>query len=95
MNYTEAKKIQEEKVHIIGTKIKGETIDELIICPTNPTQLEIFKTIYNETQSAEFATSQFLNEDLDIAVVIGKKRLVQGLMISWMSLDWVEANLNK
>lgn len=95
MDYLEALEFAKTKLHLIGRTVKGATIDELIVCPTNPDYLRIFKVKYDETRSADFAITPFKTEDVEVAVVIGKKYLRENrLEIEWKPIGWVEENLD-
>lgn len=94
MEYKEAILLVEEKRYLIGKKVKGETIDEIIICPTNPNHFKSFETIYNETLSADYAIAPFEKDDVEVGVVIGKKRLKEGWLILWKTLNWAQNNLD-
>lgn len=93
MNYKEAKLLIEEKSFLIGKIIMGETIDEIIICPKNQKHFQIFEKTYFQTLSAEYAISPFEDEEVEVAVIIGKRRLKEGLLIVWKTLEWAENNL--
>lgn len=95
MNYLEAKEIVEKKKYLIGQTIKGEKIDEIIICPRKQEHFQLFEKIYYQTLSADDAISPFENEDVEIGVIIGKKLLKQRAVIKWMTLEWAETNLDK
>lgn len=95
MNYLEALEFAKTKRHLIGRTVKGATIDELVICPTNPDYFQIFKDKYDETLSADLAITPFKTEDVEVAVVIGKKYLKENrLAIEWKTIDWVEKNID-
>lgn len=95
MDYLEALEFVKTKRHLIGQTVKGVTIDELIICPTNPDYFQVFKVKYCETLSADFAITPFKAEDVEVAVVIGKKYLKENrLAIEWKTVDWAEGNLD-
>ena len=94
MNYQEAKAIVKIKKDLIGQTIKGETIDEIIVCPTKQEHFQQFEKMYFQTLSADDAISLFENEDVEVAVIVGKKRLKERALIEWKTLEWVEINLD-
>ena len=95
MNYQEAKAIVEKKKYLVGQTIKGETIDEIIVCPSKQEHFQLFEKMYFQTLSADYAISQFENEDVEVAVIIGKKRLKERVLIEWKTIEWAETNLDK
>lgn len=96
MNYLAAIDIVKEKQNLIGKRIHGVTIDEIIICPTNPDYFRIFEKTYYKTKSAEFAITPFKHEDVEVGVIFGKKYLIENnLLIEWKTIDWVEMNLEE
>lgn len=84
-----------KKKQLIGKTINGATIDEIIICPTEPRYFQIFEQTYFQTQSAEYAISPFESENVEIAVIIGKNSLKENLFIKWKTLEWAENHLDK
>ena len=95
MNYQEAKAIVEKKKYLIGQTIKGETIDEIIVCPRKQEHFQLFERMYFRTLSADSAISSFVNEEVEVAVIIGMKRLKERALIEWKTLEWAETNLDK
>lgn len=94
MEYLEAIEIVKAKQCLIGKTVKGETIDEFIICPTNSDRLQSFQKEYYKTFSANVNLID-KNEDVQIAVIIGKKHLItKRLALEWKSIDWVEENID-
>jgi hypothetical protein len=75
MNFIQAKKLFDMNQQLIGRQIKGATIDELVICPTDKAQYEDFIKRHLTTHKGSEAILPFLNEDLDIFCVLDKQRI--------------------
>ena len=96
MKYLEAVEIVKTKQYLIGQKVGGATIDEIIICPKKSDYFQVFEERYWSTLSADFAIIPFTNEEVEVAVIIGKKQIIaNNLSIEWKTVDWAEANLDR
>ncbi len=94
MRYSDAIELARAKSYLIGRTINRATIDEIIICPTRPDLLKIFQEKYREGTPANELTASFRDEDLQVAVIIGKKYLREECEIEWKTIDWAENNMD-
>lgn len=77
------------KLHndLLGRRLNGASIDELIIAPTNMNLKQQFEKLYVSSLDAQMAIKPFIAEDVDVLVVFDKQRIhEQGVLIS-TSLD--------
>ncbi len=72
MNYNDAVKIAKANNHLIGKEWKGATIDEIIIVPTDAELRKEYERLYAQTWNAQAAISRFVNNDVDIIIVLNK-----------------------
>lgn len=94
MNYNKALEEIKNNSDLIGKKIQGGTIDELIIFPNNENSKSNFKDNYFKTYDAEASIKPFINEDVSICAVIDKKKILEKVLIT-ATLDEVQNQLNK
>lgn len=92
MNYKEALEEIKNKSDLIGKKIKGGTIDELIIFPNNEESKLNFKDNYLKTYDAESSIQPFINEEVSICAVIDKVKILQKVFIT-ATLDEIQNEL--
>ncbi|WP_158210469.1 hypothetical protein [Myroides phaeus] len=82
MEYNKALKLIEEKSYLIGKKVKGKTIDELVIYPSDDDAKKKFKEIYIATLDADKAIEPFKKFDVDVSVIIAKDKIRAGFFFS-------------
>ena len=69
MNFYDAVKIAQNNKHLIGKKLKGVTIDDIIIAPTNAHSQEKFQQLYVQTLNPYESITPFMNEDVEVFVI--------------------------
>jgi hypothetical protein len=82
MTFKEALKEIKNNYALIGKKVKGGTIDELIIYPSDESSKEIYKDLYLKTYDAEKSIEPFKNEDVLVSAIINKKLITQKFFIT-------------
>ena len=87
MTFIEALRLIEEHHNLIGKSIRGATIDEFVIVPTNPESRTKFDTIFLQTMDAQKAIAQFINEDVVVMVVCDKKKIRDNNILLYLLLD--------
>lgn len=92
MTYQQAIETIENNSHLIGKKVKGKIVDEIIIYPTDNNSKKEFKRIYLSTLDSKKAIEPFKNEDVDVSAIIDKRNIRAGFFIS-SNLDDVEKEL--
>ena len=75
MNYNDAEKIKNANSHLIGKEWKGATIDEIIIVPTDAELRTKFELLYAQIWDGQAAISRFVNNDVDIVIVLNKSHM--------------------
>ena len=76
MTYAKAKELIALNQHIIGQKVIGATIDELIIYPTDQNAYDNFLEVYLRILDGEKAILPYRNQDVEIYCVVDKKRIL-------------------
>ncbi len=69
MNFLDAVKIAQNNKHLIGKELKGITIDDIIIVPTNAHSQEKFQQLYVQTLNAQASIEPFKNEDVEVYII--------------------------
>lgn len=83
MTFEQALQLTNQNRHLIGQTYRGATLDEIIIFPTNPDSNDVFKQVYISTGNAQHAITPFMAEDVHVAVVADKRRIVnQGIFLA-------------
>ena len=80
MDFFKAVRIAQVNKHLIGQKRKGETIDDIIIVPTNAKSRSKFDDLYKQTLNAQISIAHFMNEDVEVLIVCNKRLIPQGFM---------------
>ena len=75
MTFKEALELANYNQYIIGKKLNGATIDEIIIHPVNEKQFEEFSKSYTLSLNAQKAVLPYLDFDLSVSVVLDKHRI--------------------
>ena len=75
MTFKEALELANNNKNIIGKKINGATIDEIIIHPINGKQLEEFSKSYVQCLNSQKAVLPYMDSDLGVSVVLDKHRI--------------------
>ena len=86
MKYEKTIKLVELNKQLIGKKVIGATIDELVIYPTNQKSYDLFIKTYLRTLNGEEAIIPFKNEDVDIHCVVDKGRIAANGLFAHASL---------
>ena len=89
MTYAEAEKLVELNQHLIGKKVIGATIEELVIYPTNQSSYDQFIKTYIRTLDGKKSIIPFKNEDVDIHCIVDKKRIIVNGILGHASLHKV------
>ncbi|RZJ36588.1 MAG: hypothetical protein EOO51_00270 [Flavobacterium sp.] len=80
MKYKDAQALVERNKHLIGVKIKGAKIDELVIHPTEQGAHDEFVRSYVNTRNAEKAIQPYMNQDVGVYAIVDKGRIsAQGI----------------
>jgi len=94
MTYEQAKNLIKINQHLIGQKIIGATIDELIIYPTDQKSYDEFFKIYLRTDNAEKAILPYQSQDVDIYCMADKKRARASGIVGHASLAKANKDLD-
>lgn len=89
MNFEKAQNLVVLNRHLIGCKIIGATIDEIIIYPTNQKSYDEFTKIYLRILNGEEAILPFKNEDVDVFCTVDKWRIEKNGVLGHASLQKV------
>lgn len=88
MKYVDAKKLVEKYQDFIGKKYKdGGIIDEIIIYPTDPNNLAVFKQEYYLTLDANESIKPFIGFDVNVTAIIDKRRIIQENRLFFIGLE--------
>lgn len=77
MTFKEALIIAKDKEKMIGSVRNGARLDEILIAPTNPRELEKFKIAYITNLNAQASIIPFVQSDVEIYGVYDKFRIRQ------------------
>lgn len=94
MDYTKAKKLIDLNQHLIGQKIIGATIDELIIYPTDQKSYDEFLKIYLRALDGEKAITPYKNQDVEIYCIVDKKRILANGVLGHATLQKANEELD-
>lgn len=94
MTYEKAKELVTLNQHLIGQKIIGATIDELIIYPTDQNSYDDFIKVYLKTLDGTRAILPYTNQDVEIYCVIDKKRILANGIFGHASLQKANEELD-
>ena len=75
MDFISAVKLAKANEHLLGTKVNGASIDEIIIVPTKEEECKRFLSSYISTLDAQKSVAPFIQSDVEIQVVFDKKRI--------------------
>lgn len=81
MDYREAIKVVEANKHLLGKKMNGAVVDEIIIAPIDMVSWEDFESQYVQTNDAQTSILPYINSDLRVIAVFDKKLWDQGVFI--------------
>lgn len=87
MTYNEALEVVDNNQKIIGKRINGARIDEIIIHPVNVKQWEEFSRSYVQSLNAHSALLPFLGSDLGVSVVLDKQKIRSHSVFFYTSID--------
>jgi len=82
MDFIKAVEIAGKNKFLVGKKYKGGTIDDIIIRPTNPENLKKFEIEYVSTLNAQVSILPYTHLDVEIAVIVDKYRIREGILLS-------------
>ena len=94
MRFEEAFRIVNNNSHLLGQVYLGQTIDELIIVPTNQQHLQKFEIAYVRHWDAHQAIAPFINEDVEVYAIIGKNLIRQNNILSFIALQALPREFN-
>lgn len=77
MKYKDAIKIVNDNINLIGKKTSLGQIDEIVIYPTDENLKEEYKKNYVKTGNADKAIHPYINEDVEISVIINKELIIK------------------
>jgi len=95
MTLKEVKEIVNRNKHLIGRKVEGKTIDELLIYPTDLGAYNVFISLYFNSLDNEQSLKPFLKDDLDVKCVLNKSRIDLTNVISTLTINEAIEILNK
>jgi len=75
MTFDDAIIIANERAKMIGSFRNGARLDEIIIAPTNPGELNAFKLNYISTLNAKTSILPYINSDVSVCGVYDKHRI--------------------
>ena len=75
MDFISAVKLVKANEHLLGTKVNGASIDEIIIVPTKEEECKSFLFSYISTLDAQKSIAPFIQSDVEIQAVFDKKKI--------------------
>lgn len=75
MEFLKAVELINKNQHLIGKKIEGAIIDELIVCPTDSNMFNDFSRQYLFVSNAQQAVAPYVNEDVTVYAILDKHRI--------------------
>lgn len=87
MDFKKAVELKKENQKLIGNKVNGSIIDEILIYPTNDVSFQKFIQLYRRYNDAEHAITPFVNEDVDVRCLIDKKRFFTQNLFAHLSIE--------
>jgi hypothetical protein len=87
MTYNEALEVVNNNQNIIGKRIKGARIDEILIHPLNSKQWEEFSKSYVQSLNAQNSLLPYLGSDLGVSVVLDKQKIRSHSIFFYTSID--------
>lgn len=87
MDFQKAEQLKRKNSHLIGKRDNGQTIDELILVPSNPDLAVDFFKLYRQTLDGEKSILPFTGTDVDIVAVFNKKYFEQSFFFHKNILD--------
>lgn len=72
MTFQEALVLAHDSEKLVGTKFNGETIEEVLIVPTDKVQHDKFFTEYCSTLNAKTAILPFMDSDVEVVALFKK-----------------------
>jgi len=72
MEFLRAVKIADKNKHLIKQQFDEQTIDEIIIHPTDSKQLKEYTALYQSTSDAQQSIIPFIHSDVEISIVLNK-----------------------
>ena len=83
MTFKEALSVVQSSERLIGTKFDGETIDEILVVPTEKSMHDEFFRNYSYTLDAKASILPFVNCDLEVVALFRKNYIRQeGVIIT-------------
>ena len=94
MIFEQACQIINNNLHLLGQVYLGQTIDELIIVPTNQQHLQEFEMAYIRLWDAQQAIVPFINEDVEVYAIVGKNLIRQANTLPFIALQALPREFN-
>lgn len=94
MRFEQACQIINNNLHLLGQVYLGQTIDELIIVPTNQQHLQVFEMAYIRLWDAQQAIAPFINEDVEVYAIVGKNLIRQANTLPFIALQALPREFN-
>ena len=87
MTFKEALVLAHDSKKFVGTNYKGETIEEILIVPTNEVQRDKFFKEYCFSLDARTAILPFVDSDVEVVALFKKSYIYQGGAIPITSVN--------
>lgn len=94
MRYEQACQIVNNNLHLLGQAYLGQTIDELIIAPANQQHFQEFELVYVRNLDAQLAIRPFINEDVEVYVIVGRNLIRQAYVLPIIALQELPREFN-
>ena len=75
MKFIDALKIAKANEHLIGTTMKGSSIDEIIIMPTDKKESEEVQVLFGQTLNPQQSIAPFMGSDVEVYALFDKRRI--------------------
>lgn len=75
MNFYDAVKLAKANEHLVGKVVKGATIDEIIIMPTDEKQQKAYSISFAQNLDAQRAIIPFMASDVEVFALFNKRKM--------------------
>lgn len=86
MNFIEAIEIAKHKSTLIGSNIGGHILDDILVVPTNPSELKQFQQLFLETLDPYKSIAPFMNTDVKVIGIFNKQLIREQNIFCYMNI---------
>ena len=92
MEFKKAVEIKAQNKELIGEKVNGAVIDEILIYPTEKESFQKFLQLYRRYNDADHAIAPFVNEDVEVRCLVDKSRFFTQNLFAHVSIEEAKRN---